>query len=106
MGLEQAREIAMKIRLDIPVRVGDIQIPSGEYQVEVHEASKLVRLSSTTAVFKLAAKERSSKMRVKNPSTQLRQVVGEPRRLLIVRTPPATEWVTSLDGAIDNAEGL
>lgn len=95
----------MRIRLDGPVRVGDVRIPSDEYRVEVREADGLVRLSGSTAAFELVAKGRSSKMRVKSPSSQLRRVVGEPRQLLIVRTPPATEWVVSLKDVTDDAEG-
>jgi hypothetical protein len=36
-------------------------------------------------------------MQVGNTTVQLREVEGEPAMLLVVRTPPANEWVVRLE---------
>jgi hypothetical protein len=87
----------MKIHLDSPLQAQGITIVPGDYEVHVEEADGLLLLVGETASIKLKPIKRSSKMAVRNPSVQMRQVANEPRYLLVVRTPPATEWVVSLE---------
>jgi hypothetical protein len=89
----------MQIHTDTPLRAQGLSIAPGDYEVAVQEGAGLVRLTSDTQTHRLEATQRSSKVEVESPSAQMRQVAGEPRCLLIVRTPPATEWVVSLDRA-------
>lgn len=89
----------MQIHTDIPLRAQGLFIAPGDFRVTVREDAGLVRLTSDTESHELEATRRSSKVASRKPSAQIRQVAGEPRHLLIVRTPPATEWVVSLDRA-------
>ena len=86
----------MKIQLKQPVWVKNIELPTGEYQVSVDADNEMVILSQADKSFSLDAKRRYRVFRFKHPSVELRQVVGEPRWLLLVRSPPVTEWVVSL----------
>lgn len=89
----------MRIHTDTPLRAQGFFIAPDDFRVTVQEDAGLVRLTSDTESHELQATQRSSKMESRKPSAQMRQVSGEPRYLLIVRTPPATEWVVSLDRA-------
>jgi hypothetical protein len=94
----------MNIRLDRLLCAAGVSLPPGEYEVSVDESSHRVLLSELGRVLRIPGVRRSSKMRVDEPSVQLRQVVGEPRSLLIVRVPPATEWVVSLQAGVRSGE--
>jgi hypothetical protein len=88
----------MKVRLDVGLRAGGQDLEPGEYEVAVDEDASTISLRRDgSEVARAPALARAAKMRVADPNAQLRQVSGEPRRLLIVRTPPSTEWVLSLD---------
>jgi hypothetical protein len=89
----------MTTHFDTPVRAGEVWLPSGDYQVNLEAESGQIVLSNPGGVYKVQALKRGSKMRVGRPTVQLRPVTGEPRHLLIVRTPPALEWVASLQDA-------
>ena len=89
----------MNISIRKPLKAGSIHIPAQRYEVTVDQQRSEVVLAGVNATFKLDALQRSSKARVTTPSVQLRQVVGEPRWLLIVRMAPANEWVASLEEA-------
>ena len=91
----------MNIRIQRSARAGGILIPRGDYVVSADELEGQVVLINTETVLRVGALRRAAKARVTAPTVQLRQVVGEERDLLIVRTPPATEWVVSLDRAGD-----
>jgi hypothetical protein len=91
----------MKIRIRKTARSGSARIPPGDYEVGVDEQSGQITLAGGSAVFKLDALQRPSKARVNKPTAKLRQVVGEPRWLLVARTPPASEWVVSLQDATE-----
>jgi hypothetical protein len=91
----------MTVHLDRAIRIGDTRLPAGDYEVQVDEPNGKVLLSRDAETFRLDASRRSSKMQVNRPSVQLRPVVAEPRWLLIVRTPPASEWVVNLESASD-----
>lgn len=86
----------MNIRFDRSFHTGVLSLSPGNYQVNIDVDSVQVILSNATGEFRLGATKRSSKMRVTKSSSKLRQVVGEPRWLLIIRTPPADKWVVSL----------
>jgi hypothetical protein len=77
--------------------VGETRIPSGTFEVEVDEQAEKVRLSATGQQVFLNATLRSSKVRVTNPVVRLFPVEREARWLLIVRMPPAREWVVNLE---------
>jgi hypothetical protein len=88
----------MNVHLDVPLRVGDRDLEPGDYEVVVDEDRQRISLRRD-GVERAAgpAIARAAKMQVQEPRSQLRQVQGEPRRLLVARTPPANEWVLSLD---------
>jgi hypothetical protein len=88
----------MRVEVDAPLRADGVDIEPGHYEVTVEEESSTIVLSRDGAeVLRAGALARGSKARVRKPNAKLRQVVGEPRRLLVARTPPAEEWVLSLD---------
>ncbi len=89
----------MRMHLATPAQVAGNRLPAGEYEVGVDEERGQVTLAGAGGTLRVPATRRSAKMRVDKPSAQLRQIAGEPRRLLIVRTPPAIEWVVSLQDA-------
>ena len=92
------RDDGMTVRVDVPLRAGGVDLEPGDYDVSVDEAGTAIVLCRDGAeVLRADALARSSKAKVRKPEVDLRQVVGEPRRLLVVRTPPAEEWVLSLD---------
>jgi hypothetical protein len=84
------------ISVDSEMALRGSVVSPGRYRVEVDEASQELRLDDGRGVIVLPAEKRSSKRRVAELEAQLRPVAGQPRQLLIVRTPPATEWVVSL----------
>jgi hypothetical protein len=86
------------VKFDVALSWDGITLQPGGYEVSVlPEECVVVLRQRDTEVARLAATLRSSKMRVKQLHAQLFHVQGEPRRLLVVRTPPADEWVVSLD---------
>ena len=88
----------MKVSLDAAMRAGDTELAPGEYEVAVDEdSSRIVLRRDGDDVANEPALARAAKMQVSEPNVQLRQVKDEPRRLLVARTPPASEWVLSLD---------
>ncbi len=88
----------MTVRVDAPLRAGGVDLEPGEYDVSVdEERSTIVLHRDGEEVLRADAFARSSKAKVSKPKVELRQVAGEPRRLLVARTPPAEEWVVSLD---------
>jgi hypothetical protein len=88
----------MKLDVDVPLRAGTVDIEPGEYDGTVDEESSAIVLSRDgTEVLRAEALSRGAKAKVRTPHARLRQVVGEPRRLLVARTPPSGEWVLSLD---------
>ncbi len=90
----------MKLRIDRTLRHEDSTIPAGEYEVEVdEEGSSVILKRDGDVVAATRATSRSAKRAVRKPKVELREVAGEPRRLLVARTPPAEEWVVSLDEA-------
>ncbi len=88
----------MKLDVDAPLRAAGVDIAPGVYEVTVdEEGSAIVLRRDGTEVLRAEALSRGAKAKVRKPNARLRQVVGEPRRLLVVRTPPSGEWVVSLD---------
>lgn len=86
------------IRIDVSLRGQGQAIGPGDYQVSVRdENGSFIVLTGKSHSYQLAAFKRSSKMAVKQLTSELRRVLREPRYLLIVRVPPATELVVSLD---------
>jgi len=86
-----------EVQIPFAVRAGNLQIPGGKYTVRLDEGAQTVILSGEGREFQLTPFPRSSKMRVSNDAVQLRNVMGEPAMLLILRTPPANEWVVRLE---------
>lgn len=86
-----------RIRLTEPLYAQGKTVPAGDYRVRVDEERRHLHLEGGSGAVTLTAEDRPGKARVRRPAAHLRPVQGEPRRLLIVRTPPATEWVISLD---------
>jgi hypothetical protein len=92
------RGAGMTLRIDAPLRAGGVDIDPGDYDVSVDEEASTVILHRDGAeVLRAEASSRSSKVMVRKPKVELREVAAEPRRLLVARTPPAREWVLSLD---------
>jgi hypothetical protein len=85
------------IRLEQALRYESTTLPPGTYVLRLDTAQGEIALSGPPAALRLKPLVRSSKVRVKRPEARLAQVRGERRRLLIVRIPPATEWVVSFD---------
>jgi hypothetical protein len=86
------------IRLDRPLRHGSTILPSGAYALELDEVECEIALSGPGSL-RVRPDVRNSKVRVRRPEARLADVRGEARRLLIVRIPPATEWLVSFDEA-------
>ncbi len=86
----------MNIHIKRPLHARELSLSPGNYQINIDEDNNQVVLSNATGMFRLGATKRSRKTRVTRPSAHLRQVVGEPRWLLLVQVPPAHEWVVSL----------
>ena len=92
------RGSGMTVCVDAPLRAGGVDLDPGDYEVTVDEDSSTIALRRDgTEVLRAEALARSSKMMVRKPKADLHKVAGEPRRLLVARTPPAEEWVLSLD---------
>jgi hypothetical protein len=89
----------MKLYLNQSLLSEDNIIPAGDYEVTVNSAAETIVLSNENGVWQLKAVERPRKMLLHEPRVDLRRVVDEPRWLLIVGLPPATEWVVSLQEA-------
>lgn len=88
----------MTVRVDVPLRAAGVDLEPGTYDVTVDEESSTVALRRDgVEVVRADAFARSAKAKVGKPTAELREVAGEPRRLLVARTPPAAEWVVSLD---------
>jgi hypothetical protein len=88
----------VRLRIDAALRFEGSTIPAGTYEADVDEdGSTIVLRDDDNVVATLAAMLRPAKRAVRRPKVQLREVAGEPRRLLVARTPPANEWVASLD---------
>jgi len=88
------------LRFPLPLRAGGQLLPPGRYEVRVDEAASeivVLGIPQTASVIHVPALERASKVRVSDVRVQLRKVRGESRWLLVVRTPPAREWLASLD---------
>jgi hypothetical protein len=86
----------MQIHLKQTAWTENNAIPPGDYEVTINSAEEAIVLSNGEDTWQLKALERPRKMLLREPRVELRQVVGEPRWLLIVGLPPATEWVASL----------
>jgi hypothetical protein len=86
----------MDIRLEQALGYGSTTLPPGTYVLGLDTAQGEISLSGPAAL-RVKPLLRSSKVRVKRPEARLAQVRGERRHLLIVRIPPATEWVVSFD---------
>jgi hypothetical protein len=89
----------MEIEITDMLCAGSVQIPPGRYSVRLDEATQTLTLSKAGEEVQLTPLLRSSKMQVRHNTAELRQVGGEPAMLLIVRTPPAQEWVVRLEKA-------
>ena len=88
----------MRLKVDAPLRADGVDIEPGTYDVTVDEpSSTIVICRDGEEVLRAEALSRGSKAKVRRPHVKLRQVVGEPRRLLVARTPPSGDWVLSLD---------
>jgi hypothetical protein len=87
----------LTLELAEPVCAGETRIASGTFEVAVDEQNGKVRLSGAGLEVLLSATLRSSKVRVNTPVLHLLPVEREPRWLLIVRMPPAHEWVVNLE---------
>lgn len=88
----------MTVDVDAPLRAGTVDLEPGTYDVTVDEEGSAIVLSRDgTEILRADALARGAKAKVRTPQARLRQVVGEPRRLLVARTPPSGEWVVSLD---------
>ncbi len=88
------------LRFPLPLRAGGQLLPPGRYDVSVDEAAGeivVAGIPQAAGVIHVPALERASKVRIPDVRAQLRKVRGEPRWLLVVRTPPAKEWLASLD---------
>lgn len=86
------------IRIDAPLRGQGQAIGPDDYEVSVRdEDGSVLVLKGKSHSYQLVATKRSSKRAVKHLTSQLKRVSREPRYLLIVRIPPATELVVSLD---------
>ncbi len=86
----------MRAHVPASVSAGGITLEKGDYAVVVDEQSHSVLMSRGAFAARLPALERASKVQVRKLRAELRPVPGEDRWLLVVRTPPAREWVVSL----------
>ena len=89
----------MEIEITNTLYAGNVQIPPGRYSVRLDEATQTLILAKAGEEVQLTPLLRSSKMQVRRSTAELRQVGGEPAMLLVVRTPPAQEWVVRLEKA-------
>ena len=91
----------MHMEIEIPnlLHAGNVQIPADRYSVRLDEATQTLILTKAGEEIQLTPMLRSSKMQVRRSTVELRQVGGEPAMLLVVRTPPAQEWVVRLENA-------
>jgi hypothetical protein len=88
----------MRLTVDAPLRCGSVDIEPGDYDVAVDEdTATIVLRRDGDEILRAEALARGAKAKVRSADVRLREVVGEPRRLLVARTPPSSEWVLSLD---------
>ena len=92
------RKNSARARIDRTVWAQNQAVPPGDYQVTVDEENHKIRLEGTDTTIVLSASVRQTKIRVRSLSVYVDDVAGENRQLLIVRTPPGTEWLVSLQG--------
>lgn len=91
--------VAFPLKLDSAILTdGGRVIEAGDYQLSVDLGQQTFAISGgdqvTPAFFR--ARMRAAKAAVDASTLSLRPVEGEPRSLLVVRLPPADEWVASV----------
>ena len=93
-----AADSTSRVRVHFAVLLHTEEAPlrAGDYTVDLDEGSSTLVLCHGTDTYRLRAEKRVSKAQVSQRQTELLKVEGERRYLLLLRSPPADEWVAGL----------
>lgn len=86
----------MKINIGKRMRVENLWLEPGDYEVSVDQDSNHVVVSNSASIHELKATQRPRKLAVTRSKAQLQQTEDKFRWLLRVCKPPGTEWVVVL----------
>lgn len=83
----------MRIQFRWKAAIADTMIPPGEYEVVLSRDTSMIHLIGTGTEYKIPATKRPARVQIKHVRIQFHASLGDPIWILIVSTPPKTEWV-------------